>query len=305
MDKEKQRLVAKVSKMSVKIVEKILLLPTLVWIYTPIIAGILIAMVHFVPIAFTSWWLFSFLGHPNWVLGAIVFRSETALVILIVIEFMLFFIGLVLFFWGLIYLANVKFKKQGLAIGGPYKFIRHPQHLGLILITLVISLYIPWSIDRYIRIGEILSWSLFALFLIISSELEERKLLKEYGDKYLDYRNNTGMFFPRIFEKIFRKKKEAHEIKYWKRFILIAVSYLCFLALIRLLVYLLGLPELPLIGWWYDYLNSAFWYINLIVLGLTILYFVVRLIRVRIFPTEAKSIEEKSVKEKPIEEKPA
>ncbi len=267
-----------------RIIEKLLLLPTLIWIYTPIIAGILIAMVHYVPLAFVTWSLFSFLGDPNWVLGVLIFRSEGALIFLIVIEFILFIIGVILFLWGLIYLARVKLRKQGLAIGGPYRWIRHPQHLGLILMTLVTSLYIPWSIDSYVRIGEILSWSLFSLFLVIISEFEERKLLKQYGEEYLDYRSKTGSFFPRIFKK--RMKKRIFDVKHWKRFLLIFSIYLCFISLIRLLVFVLRLPEKPLIGWWYDYLNQSFWYINLIFLVLILLTIGLKILRDKKFPLE-------------------
>ena len=263
-----------------RIIEKILLLPALIWIYTPIIAGILITMAWYLPMGFASWWIFSFYG-TNWTLGLIIIRSESALVFLLVIEIILFIIGLMLFLWGLIYLANVKLKKQGLATGGPYKFIRHPQHLGIILMTLVNSLYLPWAVHPYIRIGSILSWSLISLVLIIVSELEEKKLWKKYGNAYLDYRLKTGMFFPRIFG-IKRKEKELTEIKHWKRLSVIVIGYFCFISLIRLFLLIFG------ISMWYDTLSRRFWYINLISLGLILLTIGVKIFRERRFPLKIK-----------------
>ena len=291
MDKENKRLIAKNKKIFVIIMEKVLWILSLVWIYTPVIAGILIAMAWYLPFAFASWWIFSFFG-TNWMLMLIQIRSEIALIILIVIESILFIIGLTLFIWGLIYLAKVKREKQGLATGGPYKFTRHPQHLGLILMTLANSLYLPWAIHPYIRIGSILSWSLIALFLIVISELEEKKLLKEYGNTYLDYLINTGMFLPRIFTK-YKKKKEITEIKHWKRFLLIAVIYAVFIGHIRLLVEIAPYTDIIPIGMWYDYLPKSFRYVNLIVLGLILLYFGIKLIIRRIYSTDVKPIEEK------------
>lgn len=220
-------------------------------------------------------------------------RSDAILVILIVIESILFIIGLILFVWGLIYLAKIKQKNQGLAIGGPYKYIRHPQHLGLLLMTLVSSLYNPWAIHPYIRIGSLLSCSLIAVFLIVTSEFEEKKLLREYGTAYLDYITNTGMFFPRIFSK-YRKKKEITEIKHWKRLLLVAAIYVLFILHLRLITVIASpFPEVVRISMWYDYLPREFWYVNLIVLGLILLHFGIKLIIRRIYSTDVKPIEEK------------
>jgi len=270
---------SKTSRM-MRILEKFLLLPSLIWIYTPIIAGILIAMVHFVPIAFVTWWIFSILGNPNWVLGVFIFRSDFILILLIVLESLIFAIGVLLFSWGLFHLAKTRHNKQGLAKGGPYKWIRHPQHLGLILMTFSIAIYIPWSFDGYIRIGEILSWSLFSMFLTVTSELEEKKLLKHFKEEYLEYRNSTGFYFLRI-PFLSRKKKEISDIKHWLRLLLILISFIIFVLFIRLLVYLLQLPEQPGIGWYFDYLSSKYWYVNLILLGLSLVALTIRIVRKR------------------------
>ncbi len=289
MDKENKRLI-------VKILEKAMWFLSLVWIYSPVIAGILISMAWYLPIAFASWWIFSFFG-KTWMLMLIQIRSEIALIILIVIEAILFIAGLILFVWGLIHLAKVKRNNQGLAVGGPYKFSRHPQHLGLILMTLANSLYLPWAIHPYIRIGSILSWSLIAVFLIVISELEEKTLLKEYGTTYLDYLTNTGMFLPRIFAK-YKKKKEITEIKHWKRLLLITVIYAIFIGYIRFIVEIARFAHFIPIDMWYDYLPKQFWYVNLIFLGMILLYFGIKLVRKTIISANAKKARERTLEEK-------
>ena len=258
---------------SSKIVEKILLIPSLIWVYSPIIAGIIFAMVWMFPAAFTSWWIFAFLGQKNWLLGVI--GTNDTMIALIVVEFIIFGVGLCLFVWGVILIAKAKINKTGLVKTGPYKFIRHPQHLGIILMSLCVSLYIPWSKDEFIRIGEIVSWSFFSLVLIIISDFEEKKLVKTFGEEFNLYRKSTGFFFLRIIKKD-KERKTIHEIKYWQRYLFLGSGYLAFVSLISLTSYILELPQVGIVGYLFDYLSKEFWYFNLICLAFIVVSIVLR-----------------------------
>ncbi len=260
------------SKMS-KVIEIILLIPTLVWLYSPIIAGILFAMVWMFPAAFTSWWIFAYLGQKDWLLGVI--STNDTMITLIVIEFLIFGIGLYLFLWGVILIAKARLNKTGLVQTGPYKYMRHPQHLGLILMSLCISLYIPWSIDEFIRIGEIVSWSFFSLVLIILSDFEDKKLAKKFGEKFHQYRSSTGFFFPRIINKD-KERRKINEIKYWKRYLLLGIGYIAFVSLISLGSYILRLPKVGIVGLLFDFLSKEFWYFNLICLICFIVFIILK-----------------------------
>lgn len=264
----------------IKVIEKVLLLPILIWIYTPIVAGFLVAMTYLLPLGFGSWWIFS-IFERNWLLNLFIIHSEIVRIILLVVESILFATGLIIFLWGLLYLSKVKVKKQTLAIGGPYKYIRHPQHLGLILISLSTSLYLPWAIHDNIRVGSLISWSLFTLFLVVVSEFEEKKLLNEHCDSYLQYRLQTGMFFPKIYTAT-QKEKKLSEVKHWKRLLIFVGIFSLFVSVIRVLC----IPELRLVGMWYDSLPGKYSYVNFIVLGLIILYFLVKEIRQKFFSNE-------------------
>lgn len=244
-----------------KIVEKILLIPSLIWIYSPIIAGILFAMVWMFPAAFTSWWLFVFLGQKGWLLGVI--TVDNSMIALIVVEFIIFGIGFCLFVWGLVLIAKAKIKKTGLVKTGLYKFIRHPQHLGIILMSLCISLYIPWSKDDFIRIGEIVSWSFFSLVLIVMSDFEDKRLSEKFGEEFDQYMASTGFFFPRIIRKD-KKRKTVEEIKYWKRYLFLGIGYSTFVSLISLITYILELPQVDIVRKLFDFLSKEFWYFNII-----------------------------------------
>ena len=256
-----------------KIVGRILLIPSLIWIYSPIIAGILFAMVWMFPAAFTSWWIFAFLGEKDWMLGVI--STNDTMIALIVIELIIFGVGLCLFVWGVILIAKARINKTGLVKTGPYKFIRHPQHLGIMLMSLCISLYIPWTIDEFIRIGEIVSWSFFSLILIIMSDFEDKKLAKIFGEEFNQYRKSTGFFFPRIIRKD-KERKTIHEIKYWQRYLFLGTGYLAFVSLISLISYILNLPKVGIIGHLFDYLSKEFWYFNLICLVFIVVSIVLR-----------------------------
>jgi protein-S-isoprenylcysteine O-methyltransferase Ste14 len=250
-----------------KIVGKILLIPSLIWVYSPIIAGILFAMVWMFPAAFTSWWIFAFFGQKDWLLGVI--SVNDTMRARIVVEFIIFGFGLFLLVWGVILIAKARINKTGLVKTGPYKFIRHPQHLGIILMSLCISLYVPWTKDNFIRIGEIISWSFFSLILIVMSDFEEKKLARTFGEEFKQYRESTGFFFPKIIKKD-KERKTDYEIKYWKKYLFLGIGYLAFVSLISLISYILELPKVGIVGHLFDYLSKEFWYFNIICLALII-----------------------------------
>lgn len=90
--------------------------------------------------------------------------------------------------WEVLYKAQ---KQQRLAIGGVYNYIRHPQYLAFILIifgfliqwpTLITLFMAPILIFRYIRLARV----------------EEREMIKMFGDAYIRYQKETPGFFPSV-----------------------------------------------------------------------------------------------------------
>lgn len=237
-------------KLILRIIQGMVLILTLVWVYAPVVAGMLFLMaVWMVPVAFTSYYLFIIFGQNQWMnkLIQLNYQGYTPRVItLLVFEVLLFVIGFVLFAWGFIYITKTRFKKEGLATRGLYKYIRHPQHLGLILMTFSFSLYVPETEDQGILVAEILSWSLFALVLFLWSDHEERRLAKKFGEEFTEYHRRTGAFFPRIFNKN-KERKSFEEIIYWKRYLFTFLAYSGFVLLLYLLVYILSLPSIDII----------------------------------------------------------
>jgi protein-S-isoprenylcysteine O-methyltransferase Ste14 len=82
-------------------------------------------------------------------------------------------------------------KDQVLVTSGPYSRIRHPMYTVFILFTLGILLV---SSNLFVTIFGLL----IILMLYPNAKQEERMLLNKFGDRYQDYMNRTGLFFPRI-----------------------------------------------------------------------------------------------------------
>jgi protein-S-isoprenylcysteine O-methyltransferase Ste14 len=204
------------------------------------------------PIAFSSWWLFYIYGsNLSWLNKWVYLRYLTdtlGVKILFVVEILLFVIGVGLFLWGVIQIASARIKKEGLVTSGLYKYIRHPQLLGLIIMGFSVTLYIPGTEDFGIKAGEIVSWSFFSLILFLWSDFEERQLAKKFGEEFVEYRSRTGSFLPKIFYKE-KKRKSFYEIKYWRRYLFTFLGYSCFVLILRLIVYILCLPGIDLMRW--------------------------------------------------------
>lgn len=68
--------------------------------------------------------------------------------------------------------------------------VRHPYYSGGILILLFFGdITVAWLVMRFVLIA----------YLIIGTFVEERKLLRIYGDRYRSYMKDVPRFFPRLF----------------------------------------------------------------------------------------------------------
>lgn len=77
----------------------------------------------------------------------------------------------------------------GLVVTGLYRWVRHPLYTaGLVFI---------WLVPRMTL--NMLAFNLGAtVYIILGAILEERKLLREFGEAYDSYRRTTPMLFPGI-----------------------------------------------------------------------------------------------------------
>jgi uncharacterized membrane protein len=89
-----------------------------------------------------------------------------------------------------------KIFSPGIATMGLYGILRHPQYSSLALAAL--GLAIMWP--RFLTL--VLFGVMLFLYYVLSRD-EERRMAAQYGERYIAYRNRTGMFLPRPVESIF------------------------------------------------------------------------------------------------------
>jgi len=93
-------------------------------------------------------------------------------------------------FIGLKQLTDVgESKPPALVTDGFYAYIRHPLYSG--------SLVLMWLIPE-MTVNRLAVFAALTIYLVIGATFEERKLLKDFGAAYAEYRARTPMLVPRI-----------------------------------------------------------------------------------------------------------
>lgn len=82
------------------------------------------------------------------------------------------------------------YRAQGeLVTGGIYRYLRHPQYLGLIVFAA--GLIVQWP-----TIAGLLMFPLVVLAYVRLAGREEKELEREFGEAYLSYKERTPAFLP-------------------------------------------------------------------------------------------------------------
>lgn len=96
---------------------------------------------------------------------------------------------LVIYGWKQIYQAKGKLVTTGL-----YRYVRHPQYLGFLLITLGMNV-------QWLTIIMLALWPVLVLLYNKLSKTEEKEAEKTFGEEYLKYKRRVPAFIPRIRRK--------------------------------------------------------------------------------------------------------
>jgi protein-S-isoprenylcysteine O-methyltransferase Ste14 len=111
-------------------------------------------------------------------------------------------IGFFILVFSVVYL-RVK-RKEGLITSGPYRLVRHPQYLGMILSTLGLTSLSVWILNTSYGIGflspsqTIDVWFIELLAYIFLAHVEELFLSRKYGETFDDYRRRVPLLIPLI-----------------------------------------------------------------------------------------------------------
>ncbi|NNF33875.1 MAG: isoprenylcysteine carboxylmethyltransferase family protein [Saprospiraceae bacterium] len=82
-------------------------------------------------------------------------------------------------------------QSKELQIRGILAYIRHPIYSGTILIIVGYLLYIP-------KLSSLIVAVCVFIYLVIGIYLEERKLITEFGQRYLDYKRKVPAIIPKL-----------------------------------------------------------------------------------------------------------
>ena len=88
-----------------------------------------------------------------------------------------------------------KFLRRGPALGGLYRWIRHPQYLALSLAGLGLAILWP-------RFLTIVLWTVMVGLYWMLSKDEQRRMVDQFGDRYASYMARTGAFLPHGVEQV-------------------------------------------------------------------------------------------------------
>ena len=117
--------------------------------------------------------------------------GETGMMVSMIAGYFLLFAGFGIFLqgWRQIYRAHTHHDKR-MVKDGLYAFVRHPQYTGL-FIALFGEGIVHWP--------TLFSVVLFPVIILVYVRLarkEEKKLIEQFGEEYLEYRRNVPMFLP-------------------------------------------------------------------------------------------------------------
>ncbi len=127
---------------------------------------------------FPVWWFFtSYVSGTRWV-------NQLAPFIVVV--------GAAILLAGLAQIVRAKARGLGLVTTGLYRYVRHPQHLGIAVMTLGLLM-----LNRCgIRVGDVYAWTLVVFIYALQADGEEAALEKEFGEAYWNYKRKVPYLIP-------------------------------------------------------------------------------------------------------------
>ena len=92
------------------------------------------------------------------------------------------------------FLGLAPMKQEAFRTDGFLKYVRHPMYSTIILILIGYFMYNPkWS--------ALVSVVMIIIYFVVGGYFEERKLIREFGDQYIQYKKRTPMLIPRLWKR--------------------------------------------------------------------------------------------------------
>jgi protein-S-isoprenylcysteine O-methyltransferase Ste14 len=122
-----------------------------------------------------------------------VFLTKAAGCIIAVVGLIIMFVCIKKYFMGLSGLRSLLHEEvySELLISGIHRHVRHPLYLGTFLFIWGLVVVFP-------TFSLFISSSVITIYTLIGIRLEEKKLVHEFGDKYVAYQESVPKLIPRI-----------------------------------------------------------------------------------------------------------
>jgi protein-S-isoprenylcysteine O-methyltransferase Ste14 len=75
--------------------------------------------------------------------------------------------------------------------GGLHRYVRHPLYFGTLLFVWALFFVFPY-------LNNLLACIIITIYTLIGATLEEKKLVKQFGEQYISYKRQVPMLIPRI-----------------------------------------------------------------------------------------------------------
>jgi len=91
---------------------------------------------------------------------------------------------------------------KGLITSGPYRLVRHPQYLGIVLFTLGLTTRSNWILTNTFGIGfltpqqTLAAWFMELLVYVLLANIEELYLSREFKGSFKSYKTKTPFLIP-------------------------------------------------------------------------------------------------------------
>ena len=109
-------------------------------------------------------------------------------------------IGLLTIIYSVIHLQLSK--RKGLVTSGPYRVVRHPQYVGMVITTLGFTSWSIWWLKNTFGIGflnpfqTVFLWHIELFAYILLANIEEHYLIGKYGETFENYKIQVPFFIP-------------------------------------------------------------------------------------------------------------
>lgn len=265
-----------------------------IFAFIPVVASIFAPMfLFFGPIIYFSYYIF--FNYPQ-VDVVNIYTSYFNGPLLYTLELVTFSIGFGLFVSGFgIMVKELRSNPHSIVTTGIYKYCRHPQNVGILLMIVPFCLYNPLFGNRVIgfsdigiRLGDLFSFSLCFLFIGLTSLAEEHTMLSKFPAEYMEYLNESRL---PLFFKGRRRLIRYNPNKKWRYFLTKSFVLVCFAVLLMFFFYwvymyylgeahtvLLMFPPPSFYNSWEDmrYTQKIPFIVLISLIGVTILRYVLR-----------------------------